>query len=151
MNKILLTLAILLTFIFGGYFTVKKAVNDSQMQSKIFGEAVTRYLNIPTIASSTIFTLTTTSQRLLSTTTSSYNRVAAYIEAVGCTTPGVKVHLNINNDIVATSNTGPVLTASTTETITFGIYDIPVTNNSVQGITNSGTCTVAVTEWLALR
>lgn len=148
MNKILLTLAISLSFV-----SMILSVSDLKKQDSgpVIGEAVTRYMNIPTIASTTIFTLTTSSQRLLATTTSPYNRVAAYIQAAGCTAAGVRVHLNINNDIVATSATAPILTASTTEAIQFGVYGIPVTNGAVQGITNSGTCTVAVTEWVALR
>lgn len=145
-NKILLALAISLSIV-----AIVVSLNTKDVPVQSFGEAVTRYMNIPTVASTTIFTLTTASQRLLATTTSPYNRVAAYIQAAGCTAAGVRVHLNINNDIVATSATAPILTASTTEAIQFGVYGIPVTNNAIQGITNAGTCTVAVTEWVALR
>ena len=141
-----------------GVCVVVMAVVSLSLVSKLnntkdtFGEAVTRYMSIPTTASTTVFTLTTTSQRLLATSSSAtYNRVAATIRLAGCSAAGIKVHLNINNDIVATTATGPTLNASTTEAIDFGVYSIPVSQNSVTGITNTGTCTVAVTEWLALR
>lgn len=146
MNKILLALAVSLSLV-----SLVLVLNKEDATAPSFGEAVTRYMNIPTTASSTVFTLTTTSRRLLATTTSPYNRVAAMIQAAGCTAAGVRVHLNINDDIVATASTGPALTASTTEAIAFGVYGNPVTNNAVQGITNAGTCTVVVTEWVALR
>lgn len=119
--------------------------------SNTFGEAVTRYLNIPTTASSTVFSVTTSSVRLLATTTEAYNRVASLVQLGGCSGAGSKLHLNIKSDIPATTLTGPVLNASTTESIPFGVYTNPVSQNSVTGIVSSGTCTVVVTEWLAAR
>lgn len=145
MNKILLTLAVSLSLV-----SLVLVLNKEDAPVTSFGEAVTRYMNIPTTASSTVFTLTTTAQRLLATTTSPYNRVAAMIQAAGCTAAGVRVHLNIG-EAAATSATGPALTASTTEAIQFGVYGNPINNGQVTGITNAGTCTVVVTEWVALR
>lgn len=143
-NSIILSLIALIVSVF-------VLVVKTNSVAPAVGSTVTRYMNIPTIASTTTFSLTTTSLRLLATTTTAYNRVAATIRLAGCSTVGSRVHLNINNDVVATVSTGPVLSASTTEAIDFNIYSNPVSQNSVTGIANAGTCSVSVTEWLATR
>ena len=147
MNKILIALVIALTLVVGVMY-----INKSEPQVINAGStAVNRYTNIPTTASSTVFTVTTASQRLLATTTSPYNRVAARIAIMGCTVADSRLHLNIKDDVVATTATAPIILASTTSAIEFNTYNNPVNNGSVQGIVNAGTCTVSVTEWVALR
>lgn len=153
MNKIILSIVVTLTLI--NSFAIYSLVKVSNQESKaVFGEAVTRYMNVPTTSSTTVFTLTTTSLRLLATTTSPLNRVGALVQTI-CPV-GSRVHMNMNNgvgvsDIVATTATGPIVNATSTDSLAFGVYGLPVNNNSVQGITNNGTCTVIVTEWTALR
>lgn len=98
----------------------------------------------PTIetASSTAFTLTTASQRLLAT---SSLRVAATISPRNCGTDS-QVFLKAQNDVVAVANSGPMVFATTT--LSLGtLPQVPVLTGAVQGITNTGTCTVIVTEW----
>lgn len=96
------------------------------------------------VASSTSFTLTTSSQRLLATSTPT-KRLAATIQPVNCTA-GQPIFLRANNDVVATANTGIAVYASST--MAFEDYPgTPVVQGSVQGITGVGTCTVLVTEW----
>lgn len=121
-----------------------------QLNSKNFGG--TFLTNYPTLAtaSSTSYALTTTSTRLLATTTGN-NRIAAFFSVYGCTTLVAPVlHLNTSSDAPATSSTGPITTG--TSTIKMNAYDdAPLTNTAVQGLIESGTCTVIVTEWRAFR
>lgn len=100
-----------------------------------------------TTASSTPFIVTTTSQRILATTTAGM-RVSALINTVGCT-PGSHVFLRAAKDAPATTSFGPVVSATSSPSEVF--YDTmgkPVTGDSVQAITDAGTCTIVVTEWL---
>lgn len=101
-------------------------------------------ISVPTpyVASSTAFTLTTSSQRLLAT---SSIRIAATVQPKNCATDG-QVFLKAQNDQPAVANSGPMVFGTTT--LAFGTFpEIPVPVGSVQGITNTGTCTVVVTEW----
>ena len=98
-------------------------------------------------ASSTVFTLTTTSQRLLGTSTPT-KRLAATIQPINCTIgTGAVVFVKMNSDVVATSNNGFAVLSSTTQS--FGDYPeaVPIVQGAVQGIVPFGTCTVMVTEW----
>lgn len=98
-------------------------------------------------ASSTAFTLTTTSKQLLATTTTPH-RLAATIQPINCTA-GSPVFMTLNNDLPATANSGIAAFASTT--LHLDSYpNTPITQSAVEGITNSGTCTVLVTEWRTL-
>ena len=110
--------------------------------------AAVAYQTAPTfqVASSTTFTLTTTSQRLLATSTGT-RRLAATIQPVNCTAAGSVVYLKTNvGDAPATAGNG--FAVHSTTTAEFGDYpNTPVIQNAVQGIANSGTCTVLVTEW----
>ena len=105
------------------------------------------YSNAPTprTASTTVFTLTTTSQQLLST---SSLRVAATIGATGCTSLISNVYVRMSSGAAATVSTG--LPVFSTTTLAMGSYPSPniVPQDAVTGITNTGTCTVLVTEWL---
>lgn len=101
-------------------------------------------------ASSTAFTLTTTSQRLLGTTTpqgQSGARVSATIQPLACPAVTSGVFLRMQSDVVATANTGLLAFASTTLILGDHVNDVPNVRGAVQGITNTGTCTVLVTEW----
>lgn len=99
-------------------------------------------------ASSTVFTLTTTNQRLLATSTPTH-RVAATIQPTNCTA-GQAVYLNLNRDVVAAANTGMAVLASTTQE--FRDYpNLPIVQGSVNAITALGTCTVLVTEWRLIQ
>lgn len=99
------------------------------------------------LASSTVFTVTTSAaQRLLAT---SSLRVAANIDVYGCgTTAGaVGILFLRTNDAAAVANTGMAVFGTTTKA--FGSFpeSDPVPTGSIQGITSNGTCTVLVTEW----
>lgn len=99
------------------------------------------------IASSTVFTLTTTSQRLLATSTPT-QRMAFSIQPINCTSGSSGgVNLNFRRDVVATSATGPFAFASTTNLFGDHVNGMPVVQHAVQGIVTTGTCTVIVTEW----
>lgn len=96
------------------------------------------------IASSTTYTLTTASQRLLASSTP-FERVTATVQPVNCTA-NQAVFLSMNSDVAAVANTGFAVYASTTAEL--NEYPLtPVVQGSVQGITANGTCTVLVTEW----
>ncbi len=94
-------------------------------------------------ASSTRFTLTTTSQMLLATSSA---RIAATVQPFHCTVgvPGT-TYLSDTNPAVATAGFG--VTASST--LTMGdTSDIPlIPTSSLYGITDAGTCLVYVKEW----
>ena len=97
------------------------------------------------VASSTVFTLTTTSQRILATSTPT-RRVAVQVAPKNCTTANMAVFLNANRDVAATQSTGPIAYASST--LALGAYpNLPVPIGAVQAITAAGTCDVLVTEW----
>lgn len=98
------------------------------------------------VASSTVFSLSNSSTRLLATTTA--RRIAATIQPVNCTlTTGGLIYMKTNADAPATAATGLAAYASTT--FAFSDYpNVPPVQGSVQGITAAGTCTVLVTEWL---
>lgn len=93
------------------------------------------------VASSTTFTLTTSSQRLLAT---SSLRVSATIQPQNCVT-GANVYLKMQQDQPATANGGFLVQASTTGA--FGSGNVPVAIGAVTGITTVGACSVIVTEW----
>jgi len=106
------------------------------------------YRTAPTfyIASSTAFTLTNTSQRLLASSTPT-KRLAATIQPVNCTlVTGGLIYMKTFNDAPAVAATG--IAAFGSSTLALGDYpNTPVVQGSVQGITAAGTCTVLVTEW----
>lgn len=97
-------------------------------------------------ASSTAFTLTTTSRRLLATSTT-FRRAGATIQPIHCDTGASGAFLRMSNDALATANTGTLAFASSTLILGEYMNQLPIVQGSVQGITNVGTCTVLVTEW----
>lgn len=98
-------------------------------------------------ASSTVFTLTTASQRLLGTSTpSTGRRMAAIIQSYNCTT-GQPIFMRLGTDVAATANTGAIVHSSTTLELN-DYTNTPVVQGSVTGITAAGTCTVSVSEWI---
>lgn len=102
------------------------------------------------VASSTAFTLTTSSLRLLATTTpqgQSGARVSATIQPINCTTGTGGIFLRLNADVAATSNTGLLAFASSTLILGDHVNQVSNVRGAVQGITTVGTCTVLVTEW----
>jgi hypothetical protein len=104
-----------------------------------------------TVGSSTSFSLTTSSQQLLSTTTTGVGRrVAALIQPTNCTVATAGVFLNVEGSgAVATAGNGVVVTASSSLALLPYPGSPIVTTNAVQGITAGGTCNVLVTEWLS--
>lgn len=97
-----------------------------------------------TVASSTAFSLTTSSKQLLATSTPT-RRFSAIIQPINCTTAGA-IFLGMNGDAPAVSNTGTAVYATSTMQLSdFGAT--PIVQGSVQGIAPNGTCTVLVTEW----
>lgn len=115
----------------------------SLQTSSLGGSAI----NVPTpfTASSTVFTLTTSSTRLLATSSS---RIAATVQARNCGTDS-QVFLRAQEDKPAVTNSGPMVFATTT--FAFETFPgVPVPVGAVTGITNTGTCTVVVTEWRKL-
>jgi hypothetical protein len=139
MNKILLiisTVFIVLCAMLGTIILKQKTVLGG----------TSSFRNDPTFykASSTAFTLTTASQRLLATSTGS-QRVAVTIQPTNCTTAQA-VYVTLNQDVAATAGTGIAIVASSTLALG-GYTNIPVVQGAVTGITGLGTCTVLVTEW----
>lgn len=101
-------------------------------------------------ATSSTYTLTTTSQRLWATSTNQatpLRRISATVQATNCTTGSGPVYLNLRNDKVAVENDGLAVLASTTQT--FSDAFVSPVQGSIQGITSKGTCTVLVTQWLS--
>lgn len=99
------------------------------------------------VASSTTFTLTNTSQRLLATSTPT-RRLAATIQPAICTSASQIIYLNMNRDVAATSQNGLAVYASTTAALADYFTPPFVVQGSVQGIAGAGaSCTVLVTEW----
>ena len=145
-SKIVTALAIagLLSIIFVQVLTVQKLKIESK---NLDIKGAVNYNTAPRFvaASSTAFTLTTTSQRLLASSTPTA-RLAATIQPVNCTTSGTAVYLSANRDVPAVAGTGFAAFASST--LALGDYpNTPVPQGSVTGITQAGTCTVLVTEW----
>jgi len=97
------------------------------------------------VASSTSYILGQTSTRILSTSTPT-RRMAVTVQPISCTAGG-PVFLSTNDVVAVTSGTSTIAVfASTTQS--FGDYpNVPVVQGSVQAITQTGTCTVLVTEW----
>lgn len=127
-------------------FLTVMAIIGYRAYGQTFGGAVA-YQTAPSFykASSTAFTLTTASQRLLATSTPT-KRLAATIQPINCTVSTSTVFVVMNNDVAAVNHTGFAVFGTTTAT--FGDYpNMPVVQGSVQGIVNNGTCTVLVTEW----
>jgi hypothetical protein len=140
MNKKLgLSIAVFLLAFAAGYFSHDS--NSALGAGGAFQQTPTFYL-----ASSTTYTLTTTSQRLLATSTAK-KRLAAAIQPTNCTQgAGHAVFLSLNQDAPAVQGTGLAAYASTT----LQLEDYPGMSSvvgSVTGITGAGTCTVLVTEW----
>lgn len=96
------------------------------------------------VASSTKFTLTTASQRLLATSTPT-KRMGALIQNTNCTA-GSAIFLSMNRDVAAVAQAGVAVLASST--LAFGDYpESAIVQGAVTGIAGVGTCTVLVTEW----
>lgn len=138
-NKITTSIALILVIC----VTIVAVLGFSKKNSTFGGAA---YNQNPSfyVASSTAFALTTTSLRLLATSTPT-KRLGALVQSVNCTA-GQPIFMRASNDAPATANTGMTAYSSTT----FAFEDwpgIPVVQGSLQGITAAGTCTVLVTEW----
>lgn len=130
-KKIIAILTAIIAFLGGG-----------QILGSSFGESPTFVT-----ASSTVFTLTTSSQRLLGTSTAAIGRrVSAIIQPYNCTT-GQPIFMRLGTDVAATANTGAVAYSSTTLQLD-DYTNTPVVQGSVTGITAAGTCTVSVSEWI---
>lgn len=143
--KIIYTLAIALVIGLIGYnFATLRYVE--KLQTFELGASINN--NVPTVyvASTTAFTLTTSSQRLLGTSTPT-RRLGAVVQPINCTNAGT-VFLRADRDIAATANAGIAVLASTT--LQYEDYPgLTVPQGSVQGILSTGTCTVIVTEYRA--
>lgn len=111
------------------------------------GAASTLQLTTPTFyaASSTVFTITTTTSVRILATSSPVYRAAATIQPVNCTVGG-QLYMQLNRDVVAVARTGLAAFASTTMELK-AFPGVPIVQGSVQAITDVGTCTVLVTEW----
>lgn len=142
MNKKLLikTIAILLVVALAVAIFLPKI---TEPKNASLGNAANQAPNF-VIATSSTFTVTTSSLRLLSTS-SATRRLGATFQPVNCTANGT-LFLRMEGDIAAVANTRFAVLASTTQA--FSDYpQLPVVQGSVQGIVNTGTCTVLVTEW----
>ncbi len=118
----------------------------AKTQSTALGAGASNTAPIFYQASSTAFSLTTTSQRLLATSTPTH-RVAATIQPVNCTN-GSAIFLKMQQDAVAASNGSSTMAVFASTTQEFKDYpNLPIVQGSVQGITGVGTCTVLVTEY----
>ncbi len=128
----------------GGIVALWPKTAQSPNVSGIGGAAAT--VPLVKVASSTAFSISQTSVRIFGTTTAN-RRLAATVQPINCTT-GSAVFLKAQNDAPAVANSGPVAFASST----FAFSDYPnllTPQASVQAITQSGTCTVIATEWIA--
>ena len=95
-------------------------------------------------ASSTQYALGQTSLRLVAT---SSRRVALSIQPTACPTTGSGVFLELTGpDTAAVTTTADFVIFASTSAM-FTDNDVQPAINSIQGIVNSGTCTVVVTEW----
>lgn len=142
-NSLLVAAGILL----GLGLLVGSLVSNMAVLSKVkenFGGGLAEVPSLSS-ASSTAFTVTTgASVRLLASSTPT-QRVAVSIQPINCAA-GSDLWLRMSNDAVAIAGQGGWVQASSTRT--FATYpEVPVVQGSVQGITNTGTCTVLVTEW----
>jgi hypothetical protein len=103
------------------------------------------------VASSSTFTLTTASTRLLGTTTpqgQSGARVTATVQPINCTVGSSGgAFLSLNGNISATANAGLLAFASSTLILGDHVNQAPNVRGPVNGIVGTGTCTVLVTEW----
>lgn len=97
-----------------------------------------------TQASTTVFTLTNSSQRLLAT---SSQRVAADFDVYNCTATAIGIFTRMSQDKPATTGTGNFIIGSTSDAFGLTPFGPPTVTGAVTGITAAGTCTVAVTEW----
>lgn len=97
-------------------------------------------------ASSTSFALTTTSQRLLATS-SATRRVAARFVPTNCTN-GSATYVAFNADVPATVTNSTAVLASTSMSLS-DYPENPIVQGAVTGVVPTGTCTVLVTEWLS--
>lgn len=144
MKKYILSVVLLITIIFGAFAHIS---NQETLKVEASGVMGPQFL----IASSTAFTLTTTSQKLLGTTTPQGQtgaRVSAIIQPINCTAGGSGVFMKIGGDAPATANTGVIAYASTTLILGDHVNQVPNVRGAVRGITAVGTCTTLVTEWL---
>ena len=103
------------------------------------------------VASSSTFTLTTTSTRLLATTTPQGQtgaRVTATVQPINCTSGSSGgAFLSLDGSISATANAGLFAFASSTLILGDHVNQAPNVRGAVNGIVGTGTCTVLVTEW----
>lgn len=97
-----------------------------------------------TQASTTVYTITTSSQRILAT---SSQRVAHEVDATKCTGGAAGVYQRMALDGTATASTGNLIFASTSQAFGLTPYSAPTVTGAVTAITDAGTCTVIVTEW----
>lgn len=106
-------------------------------------------MSVSTTASTSIFAVDIYStQRILAT---SSKRTAVTVQPMNCTTPLSYTILNLSGgDKVATTSTGNAgyaIIASTTAAFDDSGFGSPVPQGSIRAATNSGTCTLYVTEW----
>lgn len=145
-NKLVITAILsfaLLSAILGAVFFPLK-VSVPQKQNEALGSAI--YNTVPTVvaASSTAYSITTSSQRVLASSTPT-RRLAVTFQTVNCTA-AQPLFLLANRDVAATANTGFALYASTTLRLS-DYPDAEVPQGAVTAIAPVGTCTLLVTEW----
>jgi hypothetical protein len=142
MKKIAICLLFGLLVVVGLCFQVGR-YSKKQASTPNTGEAVYRGTPSFPAASSTWYTITSTSVRILATSTPT-KRVAATVQAVNCTT-GTTLYVS-TNDLAAVAGQGLAVYASTTLQMT-DYPELPSVQGSMRAITGVGTCTVLVNEW----
>lgn len=143
MNKYILSIVSITIIVLGLAYISNTKVSEVQAA----GVAGPSFL----VASSTDFTVTTSSIRLLSTTTpqgQSGARVSATVQPINCTAGGSGAFLSLNGNISATANNGLLAFASSTLILGDHLNQVPVVRGPINAITAVGTCTVLVTEWV---
>lgn len=95
-------------------------------------------------ASSTTYSVTTSSVRLLATTTEGA-RIATVIQPINCTNSTASAFLGFGKTAVV--NTGLAVTASTTRDLST-YPNAPTIQGALHAVVSAGTCSVLVTEWL---
>lgn len=135
-NKLLIPAIVIIGGLILGYIFWGRNVNS------LGGEGVS-YMNFKT-ASSTTYSVTTSSVQILATTTD-MTRSAVLLQPINCTVSNASLFFKVTNP--ATVNTGFTVAASST--LALGTYpNTPAPQNTLNAVASAGTCSVLVTEWL---
>lgn len=140
--SLIVAVSLFLVFMSVAIMTIVTKINKQQEQAVGFAS----YNTTPSFqaASSTWYTITTASVKILASSTPT-RRQGITIQPINCTAATNGVFL-ATNDAAAIQNTGSMAYASTTYALS-DYASLPVVQGAVRAIASQGTCTVLVTEW----